>query len=128
MPPKFGPVFPREERIAASLRQQMRQSIESGVQPRSNSSNYGQYLPIAGRPRIKLQKPDGSLTRQGRDYYDMMGINPPLLYSYEQPLINDKFVRAYCGNKDASPSLGHNVEQWQRRSSRHEEMTGLLSL
>ena len=81
---------------SVGLRQQMRAAIDAGVQPRSNSTNYGQYL-LTDRGRIKLQKPDGSLTRQGRDYYDMIGLNPPLLYSYEQSLINDKFVRGYDG-------------------------------
>ena len=98
MPPKFGPVYPREEGTAADLRQQMRAAIDAGVQPRSSSTNYGQYLPT-DRGKIKLQKPDGALTRQGRDYYDMIGLNPPLLYSYEQPLINDKFVLGYDGKK-----------------------------
>ena len=48
---------------------------------------------------MRLQRADGTLTDAGRHYHSAVGEDPPLMYSYEQPLINDKFVMGYSGRK-----------------------------
>ena len=48
---------------------------------------------------MKLQHPDGTLTNQGRTYYELVGTEPPLLYDYDQELEHGKFVKTYKGGK-----------------------------
>lgn len=55
-------------------------------------------LHVAGR-HVMLQHADGTLTDAGRHCQPHAGEDHPLMYSYEQPLINDKFVMGDSGNR-----------------------------
>ena len=46
---------------------------------------------------LKLVSADGTVSAEGRSYYDAIGINPPTIFAYEQPLINNKWVNAFAG-------------------------------
>ena len=48
---------------------------------------------------LKLVSADGTVSAEGRHYYNTIGINPPTIFAYEQPLINNKWVNAFDGTK-----------------------------
>jgi len=54
---------------------------------------------------ITLVKADGAPTREGAYYYGRLGIAPPSIYPYEQPLINSKWVQGFDNKK-------HLVRRW----------------
>ena len=54
---------------------------------------------------ITLVKADGEPTREGRYYYRALGIAPPSIYPYEQPLHQSKWVRGFDNKK-------HLVRRW----------------
>ncbi len=71
----------------------------AGAVPQKFKGNYGQYI-WTGTRRIKIQSADGSLTIAGDFYYDtILGIARPTLYTYDQELERDRWVRAYDGSR-----------------------------
>ena len=97
MPPKLGPIAPQGHARRQRDLEALRAAHAAGTAPQKYRSNWGQYL-VSGTRRLKLQEADGTLTQAGRDYYDeILGIEPPLLFAYEQELENDRYVRAYDG-------------------------------
>ena len=94
----------------------MRQAIQMGRSHRFSKTGYGTYIDTL-RGRFNLQRADGSLKDAGLIYCDELGIPPPTLYTYDQDLIQDKFVRTYKGNKllvrKWNPSLNGGSGDWQ---------------
>ncbi len=64
----------------------------------------------------RLQLATGKTTEWGKKYYEFLGVDPPKLYSYEQPLIHDKWVRTYEGKKTLArrwkPALNQGRGGW----------------
>ena len=94
-----GPKTRAEHRIEAKVNtkdQRLRASVEAAIDAggvaESFRSNQGRFLQIGNR-RIRLQNGDGTLTPAGHRYHEHLGEEPPLLYSYEQPLEQNKWVR-----------------------------------
>ena len=77
---------------------QIEQAIADGQESRANKGNQGRYLMVKGSRR-KLIEASGKVTEWGRAYYQILGIEPPRLYGYEQPLIDDKWVMGFSGRK-----------------------------
>lgn len=107
MPPKrVGPSTRQEadKRAAqaqlkdARLQHAVKVAVREGAQPTTFNRIQVRALHVAGR-RVKLQHADGTLTEAGKHYHQHVGQYPPLRYSYEQPLINYKFVMGYNGNR-----------------------------
>ena len=73
-------------------------AINAGSVAESFRSNQGRFLQIGNR-RVRLQNADGTLTPAGRHYHDHLGENPPLMYSYEQELEQNQWVRGYNGDR-----------------------------
>ncbi len=115
MPRLIGPITAAQHaasqnRAAAQATRERRlieATINAGEQPLPYSANHGRFLRVGGR-KVKLQHPDGTLTNQGRTYYDVAGTDPPLLYDYDQILVEDKFVNTYKGGKLL-------VRRWRRQ-------------
>ena len=82
----------------AKLHHAVKVAVQEGAQPTTFNRTQVRSLHVAGR-RVKLQHADGTLTAAGRHYHQHVGEYPPLMYSYEQPLINDTFVMGYNGNR-----------------------------
>ena len=76
----------------------IRQAIAGGQESQGYKGNQGRYLVVNGRRR-KLIEASGKVTEAGRIYYEILGIDPPRLYAYEQPLINDKWVMGFSGRE-----------------------------
>ena len=74
----------------------IRQAIAGGQESQGYKGSQGRYLVVNGRRR-KLIEASGKVTEAGRIYYEILGIDPPRLYAYEQPLINDKWVMGFSG-------------------------------
>ena len=48
---------------------------------------------------VKLVSADGTVSAEGRHYYNTIGINPPTIFAYEQPLTNGKWVTGFDGKR-----------------------------
>ena len=76
----------------------IRQAIAAGQESQKYTGSQGRFLVVNGRRR-KLIEASGKVTAAGRIYYEILGIEPPRLYAYEQPLINDKWVMGFDGRE-----------------------------
>jgi hypothetical protein len=76
----------------------IRQAIAGGQESQGYKGSQGRYLVVNGRRR-KLIEASGKVTEAGRIYYEILGIDPPRLYAYEQPLIDDKWVMGFSGRE-----------------------------
>ena len=77
---------------------QIQKAILDGHESQAYKGSQGRYLLVNGRRR-KLIEASGKVTEAGRAYYQVLGIDPPRLYAYEQPLIDDKWVLGFSGRK-----------------------------
>ena len=60
-------------------------AVASGLLPKLQR-NMNVTLKTATGGSIKLVSADGSVTAEGRHYYDNDGADPPSVFAYEQPL------------------------------------------
>ena len=44
-----------------------------------------------------LVSADGTVSAAGSYYYQQLGVAPPSIFAYEQPLINNKWVKTFTG-------------------------------
>ena len=80
-----------------ALQQRIRDAVEGGAASLkyAGRTNHGRYIQSAGS-RIRLMAADGEATAAGRYYYGtLLGLPIPTLYSYESPLIHDKYVMGH---------------------------------
>ena len=101
----FGPQTRSEYQRDARMRAREARSltnitnaINAGNVAEAYRSNQGRFLQIGNR-RVRLQNADGTLTAAGSHYHERIGEDPPEMYSYEQPLINNQWVRGYNGKR-----------------------------
>ena len=73
-------------------------AMSAGVVAESFRSSQGRYLQMGNR-RVRLQNADGTLTPAGHHYHDHLGEDPPPMYSYEQELEHNQWVRGYNGDR-----------------------------
>ena len=86
MPPKII----RNRRAMANLQNKLREAIDAGRAPQSRGSSKARFIQTLNGKKVALQNHLGHVTEAGKVYYDLLGIPPPKLYSYELPLINDQ--------------------------------------
>ena len=72
--------------------------IARGTLPQRYRTSVGQFIRGPGGQQIRLQNEDSRLTEAGKAYWKLLGVPPPKLYHYDQPLLNDTHVRAYDGS------------------------------
>ena len=87
----------RAEANMARMRAQIDAAISNGEQVQPFSSTQGSFLQVGNR-KVKLQNKDGSLTASGEHYWNRVDETPPLMYSYDQPIINNS-VMGYNGKR-----------------------------
>ena len=90
-----NPQLPAVVRMEA----QIQQVINRGAPVQRYRTNLGQFVRAEDGRRITLITADSKPTAEGLRYYELLGVPPPLLYNYDQPLWNDKWVRANDGSK-----------------------------
>ena len=86
-----------DKNMAARMRTQIDAAIANGEQVQPFSSTQGSFLKVGNR-KVKLQNKDGSLTAAGQQYWERVDEAPPLMYSYDQPIINNS-VMGYNGKR-----------------------------
>ena len=80
-----------DKNMAARMRAQIDAAISNGEQVQPFSSTQGSFLKVGNR-KVKLQNKDGSLTTAGQHYWERVDETPPLMYSYDQPIINNSVM------------------------------------
>ena len=88
----------RTEANMARLRARVESAIRDGERVQPFKSTQGSFLQV-GNQRVKLQNKDGALTAMGTHYWEHIQEDPPLMYSYDQPLINNQWVKGYNGKR-----------------------------
>ena len=88
----------RTEANMARLRARVESAIRDGERVQPFKSTQGSFLQV-GNQRVKLQNKDGALTAAGTHYWEHIQEDPPLMYSYDQPLINNQWVIGYNGKR-----------------------------
>ena len=79
-------------------------AVDSGLLARLQK-NMNVTLKTLTGGSIKLVSADGTVTPEGLHYYNNVGVAPPSVFAYEQPLESGKWVRGVDGNKKL-------VRQW----------------
>ncbi len=105
-----------------TMEAQLQGAIAAGTRPQRYKTSVAQFIRAPGGRRIKLVGADSQPTAEGRYYYAQLGVDVPLLYAYEQPLLNDKWVMAFDGtrvkvrerNADGSWRITKNGEDYFR--------------
>ena len=83
----------------AQVLEKIRRAVLDGAESQAYRGSQGRYLMAGGR-RTKLIEAAGKVTAAGRAYYqEVLGIAPPRLFAYEQPLIDDKWVIGFSGQR-----------------------------
>ena len=111
-PKKMGPIAPQGHAKRRRDREALHAAHTAGTVPQKNKTNWSQII-VSGNRRIKLQDADGALTQAGLDYYDIAGIEPPTLYTYEQELENGRWVTAYDGTKVLVRRWDSGTQAWK---------------
>ena len=93
-----------QTRAAERVNARLDQAVASGLRGMVQRSMAVTLSVPPGR-NITLVKADGAPTREGTYYYGRLGIAPPSIYPYEQPLINSKWVQGFDNKK-------HLVRRW----------------
>ncbi len=73
--------------------------VDSGVLPQRGSTSYAHIVRAPDGRRIPPMGVDNKPTKEGVVYYRLLGVPPPTLYNYHQPLINDRWVEGYDGRR-----------------------------
>ena len=76
----------------AAMDAQLQQIIARGTPIRRFPRKSGQWVPAEDGRRITLIGADNRPTAEGTRYFELLGVPPPSLYNYDQPLHNDKLV------------------------------------
>ena len=110
MPPRARAA--RVATISAATKASIKAAHEAGRASEKYASSESRYISVDGN-KLTLILPDGRLTLYGSYYYrDLLQLDPPKLFSFETPLIQDKWVMAYSGRKLLVRRRGADG-QWQ---------------
>ena len=80
-------------------------AVASGLLPKLQR-NMNVTLKTATGGSIKLVSADGSVTAEGKYYYNDAGVDPPSVFAYEQPLEQGKWVKGFDGKKKLVRVMG----------------------
>ena len=77
---------------------QIKTAIEAGAESQSYKGSQARYLLLDGKKK-KLIEATGKVTPAGKAYYELLNIPSPKLFAYEQPLIDEKWVMGFNGQR-----------------------------
>jgi len=101
MPPRAKAV--RVATLSAATKTHIDDATIAGRASEVYASSQSRYITFAGNRKLTLIQPDGKATLAGVYYYQtLLGLEVPKLYSYETPLIQDKWVQGYSWKKSSS--------------------------
>ena len=75
------------------------ESIRMGRSATLNNTAARVTLKLPTNSYETLVCPDGTVPDAGAYYYQQLGIAPPSIFAYEQPLINNRWVKTFTGVK-----------------------------
>ena len=73
-------------------------AIDAGREARLQK-NMNVTLKLLTNGSVKLVSADGTVTPEGTHYYSKLEVAPPTVFPYEQPLIGNKWLKAFDGTK-----------------------------
>ena len=86
--------------ISDATKAQIRAASEAGRASEKYNTSESRYITVEGNSKLTLILPDGRTTLYGAFYYrDVLNTEPTRLFAYETPLLNDKWVLGYSGQK-----------------------------
>ena len=78
------------------------ESIRMGRPANLNKTTARVTLQLPTNRYETLVSPDGTVSDAGAYYYQQLGIAPPSIFAYEQPLINNRWVKTFTGGKNGA--------------------------
>ena len=75
------------------------EAIRMGRSANVNETTARVTLQLPTNEYETLVSPDGTVSAAGSYYYQQLGIAPPSIFVYEQPLINNRWVKSMGGVK-----------------------------
>ena len=87
-----------QTRAQAQIIAKIDAAIDAGREARLQK-NMNVTLKLLTNCSVKLVNADGTVTPEGTHYYGKLEVAPPTIFPYEQPLIGNKWVRAFDGTK-----------------------------
>ena len=78
------------------------ESIRMGRSANLNKTTARVTLQLPTNKYETLVSPDGTVSDAGAYYYQQLGIAPPSIFAYEQPLINNRWVKTFTGDPNRS--------------------------
>ena len=82
------------------------ESIRMGSSANWNKATARVTLQLPTNKYETLVSPDGTVSAAGSYYYQQLGIAPPSIFAYEQPLINNSWVKTFGGGKNGPEKDG----------------------
>ena len=79
-------------------------AIRNGRSANLNKTTAKVTLQLPTNKYETLVSADGTVSTAGSYYYQQLGIEPPSIFAYEQPLINNKWVNTFTGAPQNSPA------------------------
>jgi len=89
----------RTTQTEGSLSEELQDSINRNVPVKRYKGDAGQYIQAKNGRHIRLMHATNKATPAGKLYYEKLNVEPPSLYDYDQPLLDDKWVVARDGSK-----------------------------
>ena len=82
------------------------ESIRMGRSANLNKTTARVTLQLPTNRYETLVSADGTVSAAGSYYFQHLGIEPPSIFTYEQPLINNKWMKTFTGAPKTSPANG----------------------
>ena len=76
------------------------ESIRMGRSANLNKTTAKVTLQLPTNKYETLVSADGTVSAAGSYYFQQLGVAPPSICAYEQPLINNRWVKPYGGGKN----------------------------
>ena len=89
----------RSARSSRTTHAVLQSVIDSNAPVQRRQTSTGQFVIAPSGRKITLIDASGKLTKAGNIYYDKLDIEPPMIYDYDQPLINETHALDRFGNE-----------------------------
>ena len=91
------------------------EAIALGSRATVDNRNMSVNLRLTSNRNVRLVGADGVVTKEGEEYYGVLGMAHPAIFPYEQPLHNGKWVKGF----DLAPGVPGKWHQVRRLSLIH---------
>ena len=81
--------------VSHVMEDKLDRALVAGTQPTTDGRNMRVRISLGPRKQVVLIESDGTVTTEGKYVYDKIGIEPPRIYDYGQPLVNGKWVKNF---------------------------------